>query len=129
MSVVPTHRLHDVCETLEEPNDAAADADRDRPVPVRTTSPRVTSPGTASFDAVVPSRAPEAWLVDAAASGEDWELVVVLRGKVQYRGSWRVRLPDGHYRVFSPDTVIAATPRAKRGAPRPRLMRESDDRD
>jgi hypothetical protein len=115
MSVIPTHRLRDSCETLEKPNGAVAD-------------------GTASMDVPASTRAPEAWLVDAAARGDVLEIVVVLRGKVQRRsgdpaGLWRVRLPDGHYRVFSPDSVIAATPIAKRAAARARWTPESSTRD
>jgi hypothetical protein len=53
----------------------------------------------------------------------------VLRGTVQRRSGdlgdlWRVRLRDGHYRVFSPDSVIAATPIAKRTVPRTRRTPE-----
>jgi len=54
-------------------------------------------------------------LAEAEASGKTFELVVVLRGTVHRRPGpgrplWHVRLPDGHYRVVSADSIVAATP-------------------
>ena len=68
---------------------------------------------------LVASRTAEACLRDAAARGEVVEVVVVLRGRLRERsrradGSWSVRLQNGHYRAFSPESVIAVTPVAKR---------------
>jgi hypothetical protein len=61
-------------------------------------------------------------LEDAASTGKTLELVVVLRGTVHRRRGharplWRVRLPDGHYRVVSPESIVAATPVKKEGVP------------
>jgi hypothetical protein len=57
----------------------------------------------------------DARLEDAAATGKTVELIVVLRGTVHRRPGhprpvWQVRLPDGHYRVVSAESVVAATP-------------------
>lgn len=56
-----------------------------------------------------------AQLADAEANNRTLELVVVLRGTVHRRRGdppwvWHLRLPDGHYRVISAESVIAATP-------------------
>jgi hypothetical protein len=64
----------------------------------------------------------DARLEDAAATGETLELIVVLRGTVcrrrgHARTPWRVRLLDGHYRVVSADSIVAATPVKKEGNP------------
>ena len=53
---------------------------------------------------------------------ETLELVVVLRGTVHRRRGyprplWRVRLLDGHYRVVSAESIVAATPVKKEGIP------------
>ena len=61
-------------------------------------------------------------LEEAAASGKTLELIVVLRGTVhrcrdQPRPLWRVRLPDGHYRVVSAESIVAATPVEKERTP------------
>ena len=62
----------------------------------------------------------DARLEDAAATGKPLELIVVLRGTVcrrrgHPRALWRVRLLDGHYRVVSADSIVAATPVKKEG--------------
>jgi hypothetical protein len=73
------------------------------------------------------NRTPVVWevdsrLEDAAATGKTLELLVVLRGTVHRRWGqpgpmWRVRLPDGHYRVVSAESIVAATPVKKKGPP------------
>jgi hypothetical protein len=64
----------------------------------------------------------DARLEDAAATGGTIELIVVLRGTLHRRAGqprpvWQVRLPDGHYRVVSAESIVAATPVKKDGAP------------
>jgi hypothetical protein len=61
-------------------------------------------------------------LEDAAATGRTLELVVVMRGTVHRRRGyprplWRVRLLDGHYRVLSSESIVAATPVKKERIP------------
>jgi hypothetical protein len=75
-------------------------------------------PGEGAFEPI--GRAPvvrevDSRLEEAAATGKTLELIVVLRGTVHRRRGhprplWRVRLPDGHYRVVSPESIVAATP-------------------
>ena len=67
-------------------------------------------------------------LSDAAETGTVLELIVVLRGTVHpwggpRQGLWRVRLPDGHHRLFSAEAVLAATPVKKPSAPAQRRAR------
>jgi len=74
-----------------------------------------------STDEMPSARSAETRLLDAAAKGDVVELVVVLRGRVRRRpgklqGAWTVRLGDGRYRAFSPETVIAVTQVTKRRA-------------
>jgi hypothetical protein len=52
-------------------------------------------------------------LSDAVVSGERFELILVLRGKVRpgaRPGRWRIRLDGGHVVSFEADAVVAATP-------------------
>jgi hypothetical protein len=63
----------------------------------------------------------------AAATGKTFELVVVLRGTLHRLRNhpdemWRVRLPDGHYRVVSADSIVAVTPVKKPASETPRAF-------
>jgi hypothetical protein len=55
-------------------------------------------------------------LTDAVTTGENFELILVLRGKVRpgaRPGRWRIRLQDGHVLSFDAEAVVAATPLAR----------------
>jgi hypothetical protein len=52
-------------------------------------------------------------LTQAAADGEDLEVILVLRGRVRRAGGadrWRIRAPGRHVFTFRAESVLAATP-------------------
>jgi hypothetical protein len=55
----------------------------------------------------------ETRLTDAALSGEQLEVILVLRGRVRRTagdGRWRIRALGGHAVTFPSGAVVAATP-------------------
>jgi hypothetical protein len=89
------------------------------PPPTRLSVPRERVPEPIGRSAL--AREADLRLEDAAATGSTFELVVVLRGTVHRlpghsEALWRVRLPGGHYRVVSAESIVALTPVKKTGS-------------
>ena len=104
---------------------AAAEAPRAVvPVIERRRAPAPSAATASTPRAPVHDWSVDARLADAAESGAVVEVVVVLRGTVHpwdghTRGLWRLRLRDGHYRVFSAQSLVALTPVKPDGSPTP----------
>jgi hypothetical protein len=60
-------------------------------------------------------------LIEAAATGEPLELILVVRGRLRpgrTSGRWRVRTEGQRVLTFAAEAVIAATPLARPASPR-----------